>query len=169
MPSITEGNLTFAFSAGWEITKLDDWSFYRNQFQRVCKGTKAVDILALEPGPGCVWYIEIKDYRRHQRSKTVDVALETACKVRDSLALLAAASVNANDAVEKAIAGRALRARQIKVVLHLEQPAKPSRLFPREIDLANVQQRLRQVVRAIDPHASARELNRMSGCGWTVT
>ena len=123
MPSISEGDLTFDFSAGWEISKLDHWSFYRNQFQSVCSGSKAVDILAVEPGLGCMWCIEIKDYRRNRRSKTIGVAEETACKVRDSLALLAAARVNANDADERARAGRALTARQIKVVLHLEQPA----------------------------------------------
>jgi hypothetical protein len=169
MPSITEGDLTFDFSAGWDIAKLDDWSFYRNQFQRVCKGTKAIDILAIEPGLGCVWCIEVKDYRRNRRSKSLSVAEEIACKVRDSLALLAAARVNANDAVEKEVADRAWRARQIKVVLHLEQPANPSRLFPREIDLANVQQRLRQFVKAIDPHPRVCELSLMSGCQWTVT
>jgi hypothetical protein len=102
MPSITEGNLTFEFTAGWEIGKLDDWSFYRNQFQSVCNGTKAVDLLAIEPGLNCAWCIEIKDYRRHRRRKTLGIAEETAGKVRDSLALLAAARVNANDAGEKA-------------------------------------------------------------------
>lgn len=168
MPSITEGNLTFAFSAGWKISKLDEWSFYRNQFQKVCNGTKAVDILAIEPGQTCVWCIEIKDYRRHVRIKTSDVADETACKVRDSLALLAAASVNANDTDEKDQAGRALRSGRIRVVLHLEQPAKHSKLFPRKIDLANTQQKLRQKVRAIDPHALAREMSLMAGCEWKV-
>lgn len=97
MPSVAEGNLTFEFPDGWEVSKPDEWSFYRNQFQSVCPGTKAVDILAVEPGQGCAWYIEIKDYRRHARSKTEHVADETACKVRDSLALVAAAGVNAND------------------------------------------------------------------------
>lgn len=168
MASITEGSLTFGFPAGWEVSKLDEWSFYRNQFQNVCNGTKAIDILALEPGGACAWYIEIKDYRRHPRKKTGDVADETACKVRDSLALLAAANVNANNDDEKARAGLALRSRKIRVVLHLEQTTKPSRLFPRKIDLANTQQKLRQLLRAIDPHTLARETSLMDGCGWTV-
>ncbi len=168
MPSVTEGNLTFDFSDGWAVSKLDDWSFYRNQFQNVCNGTKAVDILAIEPGEACVWCIEVKDYRRHTRSKPSHVADETACKVRDSLALLAAARVNANDQEEKTHAQRALRSRRIRVVLHLEQPVKPSKLFPRKIDLANAQQKLRQLVRGVDPHALARETNLMAGCGWTV-
>jgi hypothetical protein len=166
MPLVTEGNLTFEFPAGWDVAKLDDWSFYRNQFLKVCNGTKAVDILAIEPGQACAWYIEVKDYRRHVRTKTVHVADEIACKVRDSLALLAAASVN--DDVEKAQARLALRCQDIKVILHLEQPAKHSKLFPRKIDLANTQQKLRQLVRAIDPHALVREMNLMHGCEWTV-
>lgn len=168
MPSITEGNLTFDFAAGWEVSKLDAWSYYRNQFQSTCNGTKAVDILALVPDLGCMWCIEIKDYRRQRRTKTLHVAEEAAYKVRDSLALLAAARARANDAGEKGTAGRALQARDIRIVLHLEQPAKSSKLFPRTIDLANVQQRLRQLVRAIDPHARACEMSRMTGCAWTV-
>jgi len=168
MPWVEEGNLRFDFPADWDVAKLDDWSFYRSQFLKVCNGTKAVDILAVEPGESCAWYIEVKDYRHHVRSKTSHVADEIACKVRDSLALLAAARVNANDDVEKAQAGRALRCRSIRVVLHLEQPTKPSRLFPRKIDLANTQQKLRQLVKAVDPHALARETQLMTGCGWNV-
>jgi hypothetical protein len=143
-------------------------SFYRNQFQSVCNGTKAVDIMAVEPGNTCVWLIEIKDYRRRVRQKAVNIADEIARKVLDSLALIAVASVNARDDDEKARAGRALLSRKIKVVLHLEQTATPSRLYPRKIDLANTQQKLRQLVRAIDPHALARETSLMDGCGWTV-
>jgi hypothetical protein len=50
----------------------------------------------------------------------------------------------------------------------LEQRVKPSRLFPREIDQANVQQKLRQRVKAIDPHPMVRERAVMAGCPWTV-
>jgi hypothetical protein len=131
MPSFTEDRLTFEFAAGWEVSKLDGWSFYRNQFQSVCNGTKAVDLLAMEPDLSSVWFIEVKDYRLHRREKQQGVADEMAAKVRDSLALLAAANVNASDPHEKTMAGRALRARKIRVVLHLEQPAKPAKLFPR--------------------------------------
>lgn len=168
MPSVEEGNLRFDFPDEWDVAKLDDWNFYRGHFLKVCSGTKAVDILAMEPGDACAWYIEVKDYRRHVRTKTSQVADEIACKVRDSLALLAAARVNANDHVEKAQARRASRCRSIRVVLHLEQPANPSKLFPRKIDLANTQQRLRQLVKAVDPHALVRETHLMAGCGWRV-
>jgi hypothetical protein len=168
MTSITEGGLTFDFPVEWEVSKLDEWSFYRNQFQSVCNGTKAIDIMAVEPDHACVWLVEIKDYRRRVREKTTNVADEIARKVRDSLALVAVANVNANNDDEKARAGRALRSRKIRVVLHLEQTSTPSKLYPRKIDLANTQQKLRQLVRAIDPHALLREMSVMGACGGTV-
>ena len=35
MQSLTEGRLTFKFPDGVEAAKLDDWGFYRNQFQKL--------------------------------------------------------------------------------------------------------------------------------------
>lgn len=35
MVPITVENLRFNFPDGWQASKLDDWSFYRNQFQRL--------------------------------------------------------------------------------------------------------------------------------------
>jgi hypothetical protein len=152
MPTIVEGALCFDFPHGWNVSQFDDWSFVRNQFQSVGGGSKAIDILAIEPDLSCVWHIEVKDYRRRQRDKSLGLAEEVAQKVRDSLAALAAARVNANDDAEKAMAETALRGRRLRIVLHLEQTAPPSRLFPPAVDAANVRQRLKQVTKAIDPH-----------------
>ena len=167
MPTINEGQLTFTFPDNWLASKFDEWSFYRNQFHKVCGGTKAVDIVAVEPGES-LWSIEVKDYRQDRRTKTIDLADEIALKVRDSLAGVAAASVNANDASEKRLAGKAMRCTQLRVVLHLEQPAKHSKLFPRAIDPANIKQKLKQLIRAIDPHPSVLETARMNAVGWSV-
>ncbi len=168
MASITEGNLQFAFPNEWQATTFDSWSFYRNQFQSVCGGSKAVDLLAIEP-TACAWTIEVKDYRQHRRTKTIDLAEEVAVKVRDSLAALAAANVNANDSHERSMAHAALRCPRFRVVLHLEQPAKHSRLFPRAIDPVHIQQRLKQLIKAIDAHPLVVEMGRMNGVAWTVT
>lgn len=168
MPSITEGKLTFDFQAGWRVTKLDEWSYYRNQFQRISSGTKAIDILAIDAGQQCFWCIEIKDYRRNRRTKLEDVVDETARKVRDSLAVIAGAIANANDDEEKSLAKLALGSNRSRVVLHLEQPARHSKLFPRTIDRANTQEKLRQRMKAVDPHLLVREMSDMSGCPWTV-
>lgn len=150
MTVLVEQALTFTFDAGCEVTKYDDWSFYRNQFQRTCGGARAVDFLCLDNPVG--WMIEVKDYRANPRSKLLDLTEEVAAKVRDTLAGLAAASANANDAGEKAIARRALRSRKWKVVLHLEQPAKASRLRPKAIDPAALVLKLRQTLKAVDAH-----------------
>ncbi len=166
MSAVTEGQLQFTFPEMWKVSTFDKWSFYINQFQNVCGGTKAIDILALDAP--CCWLIEIKDYRQYSRTKSIDLAEEIATKVRDSLAALVAASINANNDIEKSLAMAAIRCTRLRVVLHLEQPAKHSKLYPRAIAPANVQLRLRQLLKAIDPHPLVLEKNRMDGVKWTV-
>ena len=55
------------------------------------------------------------------------------------------------------LAYEAVTADCLRVVLHLEQPAKHSKLFPRAIDPADIQQKLRKLVKAIDPHPLVTE------------
>lgn len=167
MPTVTEGSLTFDFPDDWEVSPYDRWSYYRNQFQQVCGGSKAVDIVGLESNE-CLWTIEVKDYRRRRRTKTIDLADEVAAKVRDTLAGLAAAQTQAGDAAEQAAARRAMRCKRFRVVLHLEQPPQRSKLFPRAIDPARVRQRLRQLIKAVDPHPLVLETSRMNGVAWSV-
>ena len=107
-------------------------------------------------------------YRQHGRTKTIDLPDEIAVKVRDTLAALVAAKANANNSNEKALAEAALSCHRLRVVLHLEQPAKHSKLFPRTINRANVTQRLKQLIKPIDPHPLVLEMNRMNGVAWTV-
>jgi hypothetical protein len=57
----------------------------------------------------------------------------------------------------------------LRVVLHLEQPATHSKLFPRAIDPANVLMKLRQLVKAIDPHPLVVETHQMASLSWSVT
>ena len=40
MPTLTEDRLRFEFPAGWKAAKLDDWSFYTSQFQRLGPGIR---------------------------------------------------------------------------------------------------------------------------------
>jgi hypothetical protein len=168
MPSVTVGDLTFAFRDRWSASKYDEWSHYRNQFINVCHGVKAVDVVALEP-KGCCWLLEVKDYRLHVRTKPSELADEVAEKVRDTLAGLVGAQFCAADDAERKLARQALRTPCLRVVLHVEQPAKHSKLFPRAIKLADVQQRLKQLIKAIDPHPRVVEIAAMSGIPWTVS
>ena len=152
MKTIVEGALNFSFPADCQASKFDDWSFYRNQFQHVADGCKAVDIICFENDVS--WLIEIKDYRHHRRTKAIDIADELAIKVRDTLAGLATAAKAANDGNERRHARKSLAAkRRWRVVLHLEQPTIPSRLRPRPIDHSALLLKLKtRKLKAVDAH-----------------
>ncbi len=159
--------IEFRFPEGWETAKYDDWVFYRNKFQSVGDGQKAVDIAAKDPD-NALWLIEVKDYKAHRRTKVTDMADEVAMKVRDTMAGLLASAVNA-DGYEKTLAKKFIRINRIRIVLQLEQPRAHSKLFPRVIDPAGVKQKLRKSVRAIDPHPIVTEgINQHVSIPWSV-
>jgi hypothetical protein len=169
MTSIEEGGLVFQFPDGWVASKYDAWTCYRKHFQNLCD-SKAVDILALPPeSDGTLWLIEVKDYRHSRRQKEISIFDEMAQKVRDTLAGLLAASVNASVDEEKQFARKCCRRRRLRVVLHLEQPAPASRLFPRPFDPANVQLKLRTLLKGVDPHPRVVDRGLLpAGLGWQV-
>ncbi|MFN3631067.1 MAG: hypothetical protein ACK4XK_13595, partial [Casimicrobiaceae bacterium] len=65
--------LTFTFPAGWQASKYDDWSFYRNQFARQYDRIQAVDVVARAP-EGTAYLIEVKDYRHPGTEKPSQLA-----------------------------------------------------------------------------------------------
>jgi hypothetical protein len=168
MPTIPVGALSFTFDDGWLASGYDDWSFYRNRFQRIRDQVKAVDLLAIDPDR-TAWLIEVKDYRRHRRTKPIDLAEEVAHKVFDTLAALLPARINGDVAEETRIARAMLSARRLRVVFHLEQPTTHSKLFPRVIDPANVLMKLKQLIKPIDAYPQVVDTNRMAALAWTVT
>ena len=168
MTEIEEGSLRFSFPDHCEATKYDTWAFYRQKFQAVAGGSKAVDILCLAQDAS--WLIEVKDYRQHPRTKPSDVGDEVASKVRDTLAGLAAANANANSQAERTFAEHALTKRRWRVVLHLEQQSvATSPLRPQAISPANVLQKLRANLNAVDAHPMVVSLQKPgSDIPWTV-
>lgn len=166
MPRVDVDGLTFDFPDGWNATKYDDWSFYRKHITRV-EGIKALDLLAMDP-ERTVWLIEVKDYRRNARTNPSDLSDDVALKVYHTMAALLPASLNASSDADKQFARAVVRARKLRVVLHLEQPAKHSKLFPRAINPDNVQLRLRQLLKPVDAHPLVLETNRMMGMRWSV-
>jgi len=71
----TVDGLRLDMPGGWWVWKYDDSAFHRNQFQNFAGGSKAVDAVALAVDD-TLWLIEIKDYRRHRRSKPASVFVE---------------------------------------------------------------------------------------------
>ena len=168
MPPIDVDGLRFRFPEGWHTGKYDEWPFYRNRWSRMWDGIKAVDIVAIGPDQ-TGWLIEVKDYSKHPRTKPIDLGTEIARKVFDTLAALIPARVNAAEDAEQRIAAAMTEAHALRIVLHLEQPATFSRLRPRMINPADVLQKLKQILKPIDPHTIVTDRERMGGLPWNVT
>lgn len=160
--------LDFAFADGWRVGKYDDWPFYRNQFAKMWNGIKALDLLAVDPN-GTAWLIEVKDYRAHPRTKPSDLSEEVAHKVFDTLAAILPARLHANTEDERDMADAVAACRELRVVLHLEQPAKCSKLRPQAINPADVRQKLRRLLKPIDAHPKIVDINTAGALGWVVS
>ncbi len=166
MTTLREGRVSWTFGDGWTATKYDDWSFYRNQFTGLAGGSKAVDILALDPDIEVLWMVEAKDFTTEPRDRSKpELWLEVAQKVRDTLAGIVAAACVTCD--EQALARSLLGAKKLRVVLHLEQPSKPSKLFPQSYDPADILDKLRVAVRAVDAHPRVVD-TKSKGLPWTA-
>lgn len=164
---IQEDRLTFRFPADAMASKYDEWTHYRRQFNGAFGGSKAVDILYAEGTTG--WLIEIKDYRIDCEISATELANVVALKVRDTLAGLVSARLYAADLDERRVAKTLLGCRRLRVVLHIEQPEKHSKLRPQAIDLAAVLQKLKGLLKAIDPHPSVVNQNTIKAAmQWSV-
>lgn len=156
-------NLTFTFPDGWEAEKFDDWNYYRLHFSRQMNGLKAVDLLAKGPD-GIAYLIEVKDYRHPNTIKPTALPDAIACKVLMSLAALLPAKFHANDLVEKALAASILDCNDIKVIAHLELPNAHRPV----IDPADIRQKLKQRLAAVDRHVKVVSMKNMGGLAWSV-
>lgn len=168
MTTLTEGRLTFTFDQDVDAAKYDDWSFYRAQFQNGCsRANRAVDLVCHDGQ--CGWLIEVKDYRSPHHGRVEALPETIAGKVRDSLAGLLAASFNANATDEKGLAERLVRAGRLRVVCHIELPAKASRLRPKAIEPDKFLDGLRRLVKAVDPHPKVVDIHTdTTGLPWQV-
>lgn len=167
MTTLREGALEYVFEESWIASKYDEWPFYREHFESALGGNKAVDVVAHDT-KGTLWLIEIKDYRQFRRTKTIDLCEEVAVKVRDSLAGIFAAATWHSEHPHLADAQKHLSAKKVRVVLHLEQPGHHTKLFPRAFNRTKLQQRLKQLVNAVDPHPLVVELASFATLPWSA-
>jgi hypothetical protein len=163
---IEADGLNFDFPDTWKVSKYDNWAFYRNQFSKIRDGIKAVDLIAVDRQD--IWLIEVKDYRQFSRTKPSDLAEEVRDKVLYTLAAMLPAKINASDTDEQDFATKVLKGTQLHVILHLEQPEKHSKLFPRAINPINLEQKLSGLIKAI-ARPKVVESTNMRGLEWLVT
>lgn len=155
--------LTFTFPTGWRVEKYDDWTYYRQHFVRQMNGLKAVDLIAQAPD-GVAYLIEVKDYRHPDTERPTHLADTIAAKVLMSLAALLPARHRAHAPAEASLAAAVLACTDFRVVAHLELPASHKPV----IDPADIQQKLKQRLRAVDPHVKVVSRAKMLGVAWTV-
>lgn len=163
MTKLKVERLTFTFPVGWLASKYDDWSFYRNQFSRQFDGIQAIDVLACDPN-GTAYLIEVKDYRHPDTERPSQLAQAIANKVLMTLAALLPARLNGNEPAERAIAQAMLTCQRLKVVAHIELPQQ----HQPAVNLADLKQKLAQLLRAVDAHPKVVSKNHMHGLGWAV-
>ena len=175
---LQEGNLEFTYPDAWRLCRPESCSYHARHFSNFCGGCKEVDFLALDPG-ATLWLIEVKDYSWFRRINAMPIWEEVAVKARDVLSMLVGAA--ANDPVSTASLSRpgmqagefwthAKKLRKLRVVLHLEIPKSPSKLHPGVKHHANLQTKLRQAVRVLDPHARVVDISGLPLTieSWTV-
>lgn len=161
---LVEGKIACVFPGDWHVTRYDTWTFFANRFNGCCSGNKAVDFLAFSP-ERTLWLVELKDFRQFPRVKGISLWDDTALKARDTLAGIFAAAVDRTHP-DQPFAARVLRARKLRVVLHLEQPKTHSKMFARAYNPADIQQKLKQTLKPIDAHPLVIELSNMGHVPW---
>ena len=172
MPTISVDTLDFIFPDNWKVLKYDDQSFHKKHFHNLA-ASKCVDIIAFSAADEFLWLIEGTDYRLYQGEKPtgekrVDVLKEFAEKVRDTLANLHLAERRPESEIYDFVK---LASKKVKfrVVLHLEQSAKPSKLHPQVVKWHDAHIKLRHAVRVVDPHPWLCKMSDMPlDCPWRV-
>ena len=172
MTTLAEGAVTFSFHDSWIVLHYDQLRYVK-KLTNLGGSNKAVDIAAFDPATGTLWLIEVKDYRTHPREKPQDIVNELAVKVRDSLAGLVILRVRAGggyqDRIHTILSGVSL----VRIVLHVEQRALPSRLHPYVLNPKTINDLMRRALKRVDNQVRASstscpEINGPSVLPWTV-
>jgi hypothetical protein len=172
MPALQVDSLHFTFAPSVAAQRYDTWQHYTTVWN-AAGGQKGMDVVAIENAV-VTWLIEAKDFRvitlPPKPSHISGLAQTVADKVTDTLGGLADAAANAAVASEKNHATNALATPAERVVLHLEpHTGHHSALFPVGFP-AGVLQKLKQLVKAIDPNPLVLNIANtpQSGVPWAV-
>lgn len=176
MATLQVDALTFDFDPAVAAGIYDKWQHYSDVWNASPGGQKAVDVVAVDGvPPSTAWLIEAKDFRviTHppKPSNIAGLAQLVADKASHTLAGLADASRRAAVPVEKQLATDAITCASRRIVLHLEpHTGAHTALFPTGF-AANVLQKLRQLMKAIDTNPLVLNIanTHLSGVPWTVS
>ncbi|MCX4218622.1 MULTISPECIES: hypothetical protein [Pseudomonas] len=165
MPRLDVDGLFFSFPEEWRASKFDEWGYYRNHFLKQRDKIKAIDILVLSP-ENTAFLVEVKDYRHPQAVKPSDLPEAIANKVFCTLAALLPARLHAStEDDERELSRDVLNCQRLQIVVHIEQPQAH---LPK-VDLADVKQKLKKLLRAIDAHPKIVSMTKPQGMVWSVS
>jgi hypothetical protein len=167
MSNFVEGKISFSLPDGFKVEKLDSMKFYTEHFQSL-QDAKAVDRVVFNPDKLELWLLEVTDYRVSTDRPTgwLDEIVQ---KVISSLACLVAMRVNSNLEDERIFASGALECTKLRVVLHFEQPDKPSKKTRQVLDSKTAIDVLKKRLRSIDPHAKFSSVASPKNVPWEAS
>ena len=149
MPYLDEGNLRFIFSDDAQAEKYDAWEYYKNGMCKI-ESTKGVDFVIISPNNHLI-LIEVKDYRQQSRDKPGDLLDEFCIKIRDTLAGLRSAHLQATEIRERDFARNALNINRIEAILYIASTGNMHRLFPRKRESKDIGDQVRKKLKRIVP------------------
>lgn len=155
MVELEADGTVFTFPDGWEVSKYDEWSYFRNALSKIQdpagKALHGCDVVAL--GGDALWLIEAKDYAYPRARVPKNLVAVVAEKVMDTLAGLHAGT--RDEHAEREMCCKAVRARKLYVALRIDLPgaqphARRGRQAAAQQTMANYRQQpdrsLRRVV-----------------------
>lgn len=157
--------LTFTFPDDWRVQKFDDSVYYRQHFVKQLNSLKAVDLVVKAPD-GFAYLIEVKDYRHPdtKKMKPSELADAISWKVLVTLAALLPAKFRASNIDEQSHAKAILSCTDFRVIAHIETPQAHLPV----IDPADIKQKLRQRLAAVDSHLKVVSSAKMGSLAWSV-
>ena len=146
---IEEGDLKFNFSELFDVIKFDDSHYYRNHFEKIQQGIKAIDILALKENEN--YMIEVKDYRHPDTAPLNQIQLveDIIKKFIFSISAMYPMSYIVTQNQEQQIAKKFLENRILYLILHIEIPPQRRNLRQSNYNISNLQLELRRKLHAI--------------------
>lgn len=143
--SLREGELEFIFPTNMQVWRVDDSPHYR----KYLTSWKAVDFVITDRESQQSWWVEVKDYSKFKRRKTIDLVDEIKQKVAGTAITAVATQLRASKHEDRAHAEKTITSQQMGFILQLEQPKHRSKMFPKTIHQQDLREKLKRELRFI--------------------
>jgi len=166
-----EGNLKFDFPTFFNVIKFDDSIYYRNHFEKIQQGIKAIDILAINNHEN--YMIEVKDYT-HPDTKPLNQTQLIESIIKKfifSLSAIYPMSYISTVDEEQKIAKNFLENKILFLIFHIEIPPPRRNLRQSNYNLSNLQLTLRRKLFSITHKTNIKVVSKsnLNNLPWNVS